>query len=84
MPDRQVTFPKPVYEWKTMEQTTSGDTTIVKQAWTFSKFEYFTAGSIFPTEGNVYVKYRTEDGTNQHRYLLDLPKSKVVSATLQA
>ena len=84
MPDRQVTFPKPVYEWKTMEQTTSGDTTIVKQAWTFSKFEYFTAGSIFPTEGNVYVKYRTEDGTNQHRYLLDLPKKYYLHPTSKA
>ena len=84
MPDRQVVFPKPVYEWKTVDQTTSGDTTIIKQAWTFSKFEYFTAGSIFPTEGNVYVKYRTEDGTNQHRYLLDLPKKYYLHPTSKA
>lgn len=75
MPDRQVTFPKPKYEWKTMEQSTSGNTTTIRQAWTFTKFEYFKAGSIFPTEGSVFVEYRTEDGTRQHEYYLDIPKT---------
>ena len=75
MPDRQVSFPKPVYEWTEVEQSTSGSTTTIRMAWTFTKFEYFKAGSIFPTEGNVYVEYRTEDGTRQHEYYLDVPKT---------
>ena len=74
MPDRVVSFPKPMYEWKTVEQHTSGNTTVIRQAWTFTKFEYYPAGSIFPTEGTVYVEYRTEDGTRQASYYLDLPK----------
>lgn len=79
MPDRQVTFPKPKYEWKTMEQSTSGNTTTIKQAWVFTKFEYFKAGSTFPTEGTVYVEYRTEDGTRQHEYYLDIPKTYYIN-----
>lgn len=74
MPDRQVSFPKPVYWWTNVLQHTSGDTTRIKQAYTFLHFDYYRAGSIFPTEGNVYVEYRTEDGTRQESYYLDVPK----------
>ena len=75
MPDRQVVFPRPKYAWKTMEQSTSGNTTVIKKAWTFHTLEYYRAASIFPVEGSVFVEYRTEDGTRQHSYYLDVPKT---------
>lgn len=71
MPDRQVVFPKPQYAWKTMEQSA----TTMRQAWTFHTLEYYRAASIFPTDGSVFVDYRTEGGTRQHSYYLDVPKT---------
>ena len=75
MPDRQVSFPKPKYMWKTTEQHSSGGATVIKQAWTFDSFSYHRAGSTFPVDGSVFVEYRTEDGTRQHSYYLDVPKT---------
>ena len=74
MPDRQVVFPKAKYAWKDMEQNISGGVTVIRQAWTFHVLEYYRAASIFPTEGSVFVEYRTEDGTRQHSYYIDVPK----------
>ena len=81
MPDRTVVFPVAKYEWKTVEQATSGNTTTTKQEYVFSYIEYYPGACTFPTDGTVYVEYRTEDGTNKADYQLDLPKTYYIQPT---